>query len=122
MSPGTAASIKNGTLIPLGDGKFKLATAPPVPNTNSIAPICPVGFHLALSKCVVNSGGCPSGTIQDDDICSPVQARYNIPSNVAKFKMEPVQQDIIAIQTQIYNVKLIVNKNFQMEPVLMGLS
>jgi hypothetical protein len=84
VSPGTAASIKNGTLIPLGDGKFKLATAPPIPNTNSIAPICPVGFHLALSKCVVNSGGCPAGTIQDDDICSPLQAHYNIPSNVAK--------------------------------------
>ncbi|HEY1248950.1 MAG TPA: hypothetical protein VGE97_08195, partial [Nitrososphaera sp.] len=86
LSPGVASSIKNGTLIPLGNGKFKLATAPPVPNTNSIAPICPVGFHLALSKCVVNSGGCPSGTVQDDDMCSPSQAHYNIPSNVAKLQ------------------------------------
>jgi hypothetical protein len=86
VSPGVDSAIKNGTLIPLGNGKFKLATAPPVPNTNSIAPICPVGFHLALSKCVVNSGGCPSGTVQDDDICSPSQAHYNIPSNVAKLQ------------------------------------
>ena len=86
LSPGDEQSIKNGTLIPLGNGKFKLATAPPVPNTNSIAPICPVGFHLALSKCVVNSGSCPSGTVQDDDMCSPSQAHYNIPSNVAKLQ------------------------------------
>jgi hypothetical protein len=71
VSPGESQAIKNGTIIPMGDGRFKLATAPPVPNTNTIAPICPVGFHLELNKCISNGASCPSGTDQDGDICRP---------------------------------------------------
>ena len=52
---------------------FSWELAPPVPNTNTIAPICPYDSHLVGSKCVINGAGCPPGTVQDDgDItCSP---------------------------------------------------
>jgi hypothetical protein len=56
---------------PLGDGSYQLPTVPPVPNTNTIAPICPSGSHLELNKCVVDGVKCPSGTIQDGDKCTP---------------------------------------------------
>ncbi|HEY1248949.1 MAG TPA: hypothetical protein VGE97_08190, partial [Nitrososphaera sp.] len=70
----------------LGDGSFQLPTVPPEPNTGTIAPICPSGSHLVGSKCVVDGVSCPSGTVQDGDKCSPSQAHYNIPSNVAKLQ------------------------------------
>jgi hypothetical protein len=38
-----------------------LPTVPPVPNTNTIALICPSGSHLIGSKCVVDGAKCPSG-------------------------------------------------------------
>ena len=56
---------------PIGDGSFQLPTVPPVPNTNTISPICPSGSHLELNKCVVDNVQCPSGTTQDGDLCSP---------------------------------------------------
>jgi len=56
---------------PVGDGSFQLPTVPPVPNTNTIAPICPSGSHLELNKCVVDGVQCPSGTVQDGDKCTP---------------------------------------------------
>jgi hypothetical protein len=82
VSPGEAQAIKNGTLVDLGNGKFELGTRPPVPNTNTIAPICPSDSHLVGSKCVVNGAGCPSGTLQDDgDItCSPFK-QVQVPVN-----------------------------------------
>ena len=54
---------------PIGDGSFQLPTVPPVPNTNTISPICPSGSHLELNKCVVDGVKCPSGTVQDADKC-----------------------------------------------------
>lgn len=73
VSSGEAQAIKNGTIIPIGDGRFRLPTVPPVPNTNTIAPICPIGSHLELNKCVLNGALCPSGTDQDGDLCRPQQ-------------------------------------------------
>jgi hypothetical protein len=82
VSPGESQAIKNGTLVDIGNGKFELGTRPPVPNTNTIAPVCPSDSHLVGSKCVVNGAGCPPGTVQDDgDItCSPFK-QVEVPVN-----------------------------------------
>ena len=70
VSLAVAQDIQNGTL-PIADGKLRLATVPPVPNTNTIAPICPFDAHLVGSKCVLNGEGCEPGYVQDEDICTP---------------------------------------------------
>jgi hypothetical protein len=54
-----------------GNGVFRLPTVQPLPNTGTIAPICPSGSHLVLNKCVVDNAQCPSGTTQDGDLCTP---------------------------------------------------
>ncbi|HJT49422.1 MAG TPA: hypothetical protein VJ729_14650 [Nitrososphaeraceae archaeon] len=68
-----AAILKNDSLIELGNGRYQLKTLPPVPNTNTIAPICPRFSHLEGSNCVSNNSFCPPGTIRDDNAitCSP---------------------------------------------------
>jgi hypothetical protein len=51
---------------------YPLPTVPPVPNTNTIAPICPSGSHLVGSKCVVDGAKCQSGldgNYQEEDLC-----------------------------------------------------
>ena len=53
VSLAVAQDIQNG-ILPIADGKLRLATVPPVPNTNTIAPICPDISHLVGSKCVMN--------------------------------------------------------------------
>ena len=82
ISEGNEQYIRNGTLVEIGGGKFRLGTVQPVPNTNTIAPICPYISHLELGSCVLNGAGCPPGTIQDDgDItCSPVN-QVHVPVN-----------------------------------------
>ncbi|HJT47511.1 MAG TPA: hypothetical protein VJ729_04955 [Nitrososphaeraceae archaeon] len=66
-------NLINGTLIELGNGRYQLKTYQPVPNTNTIAPVCPRFSHLEGSNCVKNGAVCPSGTIRDDNgiTCSP---------------------------------------------------
>ena len=70
VSLAVAQDIQNG-IVPIADGKLRLATVPPVPNTNTIGPICPDISHLVGSKCVMNGQGCEPGYVQDEDICTP---------------------------------------------------
>ena len=67
--------LYNGSLI-LGEGKLGMPklvmpTVPPIPNTNTIAPICPSYSYLAGSKCVGKNYYCPTGYTQDENICTP---------------------------------------------------
>jgi hypothetical protein len=70
-------NLTNGPLIELGNGRYQLQTYQPVPNTNTIAPICPRFSHLEGSNCVRNGSVCPPGTVQDVgaitcSTCSPL--------------------------------------------------
>jgi hypothetical protein len=79
VSSEVAQAIKTGTLVDIGGGKFQLATVPPLPNTNTIVPICPKGSHLELNYCVPDGSRCPSGTFKDEDAITCSSLNPNLP-------------------------------------------
>ena len=90
--------LYNGSLL-LGDGKLRMLTTPPVPNTNTIAPICPVYSYLAGSKCILNNYVCPSGYTQDEDICTPtiIHAKIFVPPCASGYYREFIGGECLPI-------------------------